>query len=77
MWMRGLLAALEKPFENRKENTTARADGMENLLSAELDLADKISELQGKLDIVRSRHSALSLQAAALEKHFGGPREDA
>ena len=77
VWMRGLLAALEKPFENRKENTTVRADGMENLLSAELDLADKISELQGKLDVVRSRHSALSLQAAALEKHFGGPSQDA
>ncbi len=71
VWMRGLLNALEKPFENQKENATHRTDGMEKLLNAELDLAGKISELQGQLDVIRSRHNAISEHTVALEKHFG------
>jgi hypothetical protein len=71
VWMRGLLAELEKPIENFGENAIQRAEGMEKLRNAEIELAEKISELQAQLDIIRSRHSAILDFSASLDRHFG------
>lgn len=71
LWMRGLLAELEKPLENFGENAIQRAEGMEKLRNAEIELAEKISELQAQLDIIRSRHNAILDCSASLDRHFG------
>lgn len=71
VWMRGLLAELEKPLENFGENAMQRAEGMERLRNAEIELAEKISELQAQLDIIRSRHNAILDCSANLDRHFG------
>jgi hypothetical protein len=71
VWMRGLLAELEKPIEIFGENAMQRAGGMEKLRSAEIELAEKISELQAQLDIIRSRHNAILDCSAGLDRHFG------
>jgi hypothetical protein len=71
VWMRGLLAELEKPLENFGENAIQRAEGMEKLRNAEIELAEKISELQAQLDIIRSRHNAILDCSASLDRHFG------
>ena len=71
VWMRGLLAELEKPLENFGENAIQRAEGTEKLRNAEIELAEKISELQAQLDIIRSRHNAILDCSASLDRHFG------
>jgi phage shock protein A len=75
-WMRGLLLSLEKPLENHRASTTQRVAGVEKLKSAEIELADKISELQAQLDIVRARHNAIADCLSSLNRHFGSARED-
>ena len=70
LWMQGLLAELEKPLENLGENAMQRAEGMEKLHNAEIELAEKISELQAQLDIIRSRHNAILGCSASLDRHF-------
>jgi hypothetical protein len=71
VWMRGLLSELEDPLENFGENAIQRAEGVEKLRDAEIELAEKISELQAQLDIVRSRHNAILDCSASLDRHFG------
>ena len=71
VWMRALLAELEKHIESFGENAIQRAGGMEKLRDAEIELAEKISELQAQLDIIRSRHNAILDCSASLDRHFG------
>jgi len=70
VWMRALLAELEKPIESFGENAIQRAAGMEKLRNAEIELAEKISELQAQLDIIRSRHNAILDCSSSLDRHF-------
>lgn len=70
LWMRGLITAMEKAFDRLKEVALQRAQGTEKLKMADMDLAEKISELQARLDIVRQRHAALADCASSMERHF-------
>lgn len=60
LWMRGMLAELDRAFERLKDSSLQRAQGTEKLRMADIDLAEKISELQGRLEAVKSRRNALS-----------------
>lgn len=60
LWMRGMLAELDKAFERLKDSSLQRAQGTEKLRMADIDLAEKISEIQARLEAVKSRRNALS-----------------
>lgn len=70
LWMRGLITAIEKAFDKLKEVALQRAQGTEKLKMADMDLSEKISELQATLDVVRLRHAALSDCESSMDRHF-------
>ncbi len=70
LWMRGMLTALDKSFEGLKDASLQRAQGTEKLRMADIDLAEKISEVQAHLDVVRSRRNSLSELEEGLERQF-------
>jgi hypothetical protein len=76
LWMRGLIGSMEKAFDRLKEVALQRAQGTEKLKMADIDLAEKISELQAELDIIRSRHAAMADCASSLDRHFGETRQE-
>ncbi len=75
VWMRGLLSSLEKPLESHRETSTHRADGLEKLREAELELAEKIAELQARMDVLKARHAALMECEAVIEPPAGDADE--
>lgn len=60
LWMRGMLAELDRAFERLKDSSLQRAQGTEKLRMADIDLAEKISEVQGRLEAIKSRRDALT-----------------
>lgn len=67
-WTRGLYAALEKPMLEVREQTQQRIGGIERIKAAELDLAERIAELQARMDTLKKKHSALSDTRSNLER---------
>ena len=59
-WMRGLTAALEKPLLEVRDQTQQRVAGIEQIKVAELDLAERIAELQARMAMLKQKHSALA-----------------
>jgi hypothetical protein len=70
LWMRGMLAELDRAFERLKDSSLQRAQGTEKLRMADIDLAEKISELQARLDAVKSRRESLSELEASLGRQL-------
>lgn len=68
LWMRGMLTALDKSFEKMKDNSLQRAQGTEKLKLADIDLAEKISEVQARLDVIKSQHEGLAQAQALIER---------
>jgi GTPase SAR1 family protein len=58
-WMKGLYHSLERPVDEVNRRLAERAAKVEMIRSVELDLAEKISEIQASLDIIKSKHNAL------------------
>jgi exonuclease VII small subunit len=67
-WVRGLYKAIERPLEDARTRLEHTVESIEKVKSAELDLAERIAELQGNLDVVKSKHSALAEARRRLEK---------
>lgn len=59
-WVRGLYKAIERPLEDARTRLEHTVESIEKVKSAELDLAERIAELQGNLDVIKSKHSALA-----------------
>jgi Dynamin family len=74
-WMRGVLTGIEKPVEELHKRMADRAGKVEMIRSAELDLAEKIAEFQAAIDVIKSKHAALSVVRESVER-FGGKRHD-
>ena len=70
-WMRGLYATLEKPLEAIKEREGQRTTSIEKVKTAELDLAERISELQAQIDVAKQKHLILANTRQGLERHIG------
>ncbi|MEI6736889.1 MAG: dynamin family protein [Pseudomonadota bacterium] len=75
-WMRGVFTGIEKPVEELQKRTNARAGKVNTIRAAELDLAEKISEFQANLDIIKSKHASLGSVREGLERFSGNRRED-
>ncbi len=74
-WMRGLYGALEKPLEKFRDETLERVASVEKLKGAEIDLAEKITALQARLDAIKKKHTALQEARDSLSR-FAGAGED-
>ena len=68
-WMRGLTTALEKPLLVVRDQTQQRAAGIEQIKVAELDLAERIAELQARMDMLKQKHSALAGVRDSLDRY--------
>ena len=69
-WARGLYAALEQPLHAVREKAQQREEGIEQMKAAELDLAERISELQAKMDMLKKKHAALSETRGHLARYL-------
>lgn len=68
-WMRGLYLAVERPLESIREQMLERHANIEKLKSAELELAGQIAELQGRIDGIKRKHTALAEARQLLERY--------
>ncbi len=68
-WMRGLTTALEKPLLVVRDQTQQRVAGIEQIKVAELDLAERIAELQARMDMLKQKHSALAGVRDSLDRY--------
>ena len=59
-WMRGLYTSLERPLLEVRDQTQQRVGSIEQIKVAELDLAERIAELQARMDTLKKKHSALA-----------------
>jgi Dynamin family len=67
-WLRGLYKSVEKPLEEAHDRLTHRAEGIEKAEAATLDLAERISSIQGNMEAVKRKHSALAEVREALTR---------
>lgn len=70
-WMRGLFNSLETPLSELKTRMEQRSTSIDKVKSAELDLAERIAELQAELDVIKRKHEALAEARAGLERYSG------
>jgi ribosomal silencing factor RsfS len=70
-WLRGLYKSVEKPLEAAHDRLTHREEGIEKAESATLDLAERISSIQGNMEAVKRKHVALSEVREALSRFAG------
>jgi exonuclease VII small subunit len=66
-WVRGLYKAIERPLEDARTRLEHTVESIEKVKSAELDLADRIAQLQGNLDVIKSKHNTLAEARSRLE----------
>ena len=59
-WTRGLYTSLERPLLEVRDQTQQRVGSIEQIKVAELDLAERIAELQARMDTLKKKHSALA-----------------
>ena len=67
-WVRGLYTALERPLLEVRDQMQQRVAGIEQIKVAELDLAERIAELQARMDMLKKKHSALADARNNLER---------
>jgi hypothetical protein len=75
-WMRGVFHGIERPLEEAMKRMNERSGKIEQIRSAELDLAEKIAELQATIDVIKSRHASLGVVREGLERYAGRRRSD-
>lgn len=71
-WMRGVFLSIERPLEELAKRVGERNAKLEKIQSAELDLAEKIAEIQANIDIIKSRHQALGIARESLSRQMVG-----
>ncbi len=74
-WMRGLYSSVEGPLDALRKGTFEHSANVEKFKSAELDLAERIAEMQGSLDAIKRRHKALADARDGLRRFTGEKRE--
>jgi Dynamin family len=70
-WLRGLYKSVEKPLEEAHARLMHRAEGIEKAESAGLDLAERISTIQGNVEAIKRKHSALDQVREGLKRFAG------
>lgn len=75
-WMRGVFSGIETPVGQLQDRMKGRAGKVDLIRSAELDLAEKIAEIQANLDVIKSKHAALIFARDGLDRFSGKRRSD-
>ncbi len=75
-WMRGVFTGIERPVEEINKRLSGRAERVEQIRSAELDLAEKIADLQASVDVIKSKHAELGVLREGLDRFSGRSRRD-
>lgn len=70
-WMRGLFTSVEMPMEQVRLQTLQRSEKVEKIKSAELDLAERIADMQARIDVIKRKHTALAESQASLDRFTG------
>ncbi len=68
-WMRGLYTSIETPLLEIREQTLQRVASIDMIKDAELDLAERIAELQARMDTLKKKHGALADARTNLERY--------
>ena len=68
-WTRGLYTSIEQPLLEVRNQMQQRIAGIEQIKIAELDLAERIAELQARMDTLKKKHSALADARNNLERY--------
>lgn len=68
-WMRGLYTSVETPLLELREQTMQRVASIDMIKSAELDLAERIAEMQARMEMLKKKHSALADARTNLERY--------
>lgn len=76
VWLRGLYVALEAPLRVEQTDSSVSVTSLEKVNSAELDLAERIAELQGEQDVIKHKHTALAALRAQLLRFTGTAEDD-
>ena len=66
--MRGLYTSLETPLLELRDQSKQRVTSIEQIKAAELDLAERIAELQARMNMLKKKHSALAEARDKLER---------
>ncbi len=74
-WMRGLYNSLERPLGELKTQMEQRSSSVDKVKVAELDLAERIAELQAELDVIKRKHETLADARSGLERFLGQRRD--
>ena len=74
---KGFFAEIAEHEADIVEFGVQRGEKVEMIRAAELDLAEKIADFQANLDVIKSKHSALSAVREGLERFAGKRREEA
>lgn len=67
-WSRGLYTSLETPLLELRDQSRQRVASIDQIRNVELDLAERIAELQARMDTLRKKHSALADARNNLER---------
>jgi hypothetical protein len=68
-WMRGLYISLETPLLEMRDQAKQRVASIDQIKTAELDLAERIAELQARMDMLKKKHSALAEARNSLTRY--------
>jgi hypothetical protein len=74
-WMRGMFSGIERPLDDLSKRLDERATRVAAIQSAELDLAEKIAEMQATIDVIKSKHAELNVLRESLERFAGQRRK--
>jgi hypothetical protein len=74
-WMRGVFSGIERPLTELSKRLDDRETLVAAILSAELDLAEKIAETQAALDVIKCKHAELAVLRDSLERFAGKRRK--
>ncbi len=75
-WMRGLYNSLERPLSELKIQMEQRSTSVDKVKVAELDLAERIAELQAEIDVIKRKHETLADARSGLERFLGQRRDE-
>ena len=67
-WSRGLYTSLEAPLIELRDQSRLRVGSIDQIRNVELDLAERIAELQARMDTLKNKHSALADARNNLER---------
>jgi hypothetical protein len=73
--MRGVFSGIERPLTELSKRLDDRETLVAAILSAELDLAEKIAETQAALDVIKCKHAELAVLRDSLERFAGKRRK--